>query len=437
MITASPREFSVAPPAPNPLQSFGGFCLLVYIFIDNSRVLDFVLSRLRIPMVFFVLIVVSLLLTGALLRGLRTNLGGFLLAYISWIAVAVPFSVWRGGSMMTFQAAAQSYTLFFMTSGLLRTYADVRRALGTFYFAVCTVALLTLKFGITRGGRLGLATGKFANPDDLSYVGLIGLIMGVYFVKESRGLLRILALAGIPLILTTFLRTGARSGILALGAVVIFGFVHLSMVNRMKLVLAMLAVVAVAYVVLPPNLRNRYLTFTKSEYGDNVSAADSTAARRELLMYSIHATLENPLFGMGPGQFVLYTPENATRALWMVSHNTYTQISGECGIPAFLFFCAALLISVKQSTSSYKLARLHSRTDLSALAFCVASLLVAFAAYAIVASFAYSSHFPILAGINLALCIAIRAELQSAAQPRPGWRVMSAAIGGGLSSCAA
>jgi O-antigen ligase len=58
----------------------------------------------------------------------------------------------------------------------------------------------------------------------------------------------------------------------------------------------------------------------------------SAEAREDLLIQSIKVTAEHPLFGVGPGNFPSYTQ------LWRVTHNTYTEFSSECGIPALLLF---------------------------------------------------------------------------------------------------
>ena len=37
-----------------------------------------------------------------------------------------------------------------------------------------------------------------------------------------------------------------------------------------------------------------------------------------------------------------------TRGQWLGTHNTYTQISSECGLPGLLFFVASLWFSLKE-----------------------------------------------------------------------------------------
>jgi O-antigen ligase len=62
----------------------------------------------------------------------------------------------------------------------------------------------------------------------------------------------------------------------------------------------------------------------------------SAAVRRELLILSLKMTATHPIFGVGPGQF-----ENVTQT-WFLTHNTYTQLSSEVGIPGFILFVLVL-----------------------------------------------------------------------------------------------
>jgi putative inorganic carbon (hco3(-)) transporter len=62
----------------------------------------------------------------------------------------------------------------------------------------------------------------------------------------------------------------------------------------------------------------------------------SAEARKELLIKSLAVTATHPLFGVGPGNFQSYTRS------WLVTHNTYTQLSSECGIPALILFLLLL-----------------------------------------------------------------------------------------------
>ena len=53
-------------------------------------------------------------------------------------------------------------------------------------------------------------------------------------------------------------------------------------------------------------------------------------------MRSLEMTANHPIFGVGPGNFQTLTGD------WHVTHNTYTELSSECGIPALFLFLLLL-----------------------------------------------------------------------------------------------
>ena len=70
----------------------------------------------------------------------------------------------------------------------------------------------------------------------------------------------------------------------------------------------------------------------ESIVGSPLRRGDSQEARRELLTMSLSITAHHPLLGIGPGNFQGYTET------WHVTHNTYTELTSECGIPALILF---------------------------------------------------------------------------------------------------
>jgi len=79
-----------------------------------------------------------------------------------------------------------------------------------------------------------------------------------------------------------------------------------------------------------------WAAFVPSNHGTEASL--SAQQRKELLFKSLKVTVRHPLFGVGPGNFEVVS------GAWDVTHNSYTQISAEGGIPAF--FCRYLSFGV-------------------------------------------------------------------------------------------
>ena len=75
---------------------------------------------------------------------------------------------------------------------------------------------------------------------------------------------------------------------------------------------------------------------------NDVSSAYGSAEQRQHLFWrSLEVTLEHPLFGVGPGNFPIISDS------WLVTHNSYTQMSSEGGIPALVLYVMVLWAGFK------------------------------------------------------------------------------------------
>jgi len=78
-------------------------------------------------------------------------------------------------------------------------------------------------------------------------------------------------------------------------------------------------------------------------------AQGSVEAREELLKASLRTALSHPIFGVGPGNFVVVAGQ------WHVAHNTYTEIAAEAGFPAVILFLWMLIASSRKLRQVRKL----------------------------------------------------------------------------------
>jgi len=93
----------------------------------------------------------------------------------------------------------------------------------------------------------------------------------------------------------------------------------------------------------PSNYRTRLMST-----GD-----DSAVARTGELKRSLYLTLRHPLLGLGMNNFPLYS--NTSHA----THNSYTQVASEMGLPAAAFYIMFLLAALKR----LRLIQHQSRSD--------------------------------------------------------------------------
>ena len=264
--------------------------------------------------------------------------------------------------------------VFVMLAALIRTSRHALIAMGVIAWASLGLIFLTYVHGVPGPeGRLMLPIGQYSNPNDLA----IGLLMGILFwwfmvANPAHSILvRVLGLGVLGAALPALVKTGSRAAMIVVVLALPMLLFQRSLANRLKLVVVGAVLVAVAVMALPGYLRERYLTFlappdaeergrplTETEQAIFEGAVGSTQNRMELLRDSIRFTLQHPLLGVGLGMFAVAESDDAAvrgqRGLWKGTHNTYTQVSSEAGIPALVMLLAILVSAFRLLTRMQK-----------------------------------------------------------------------------------
>jgi O-antigen ligase len=141
---------------------------------------------------------------------------------------------------------------------------------------------------------------------------------------------------------------------LGFGAMLLLLFLISPVKTKIVLLIVSALGFGVAVAALPGYVRARYVTFfsvdstpTQGDNGANPERdrlrADASSAdeRRRLLQESINLTLEHPLVGVGPGCFQAAVYDEAKAKgirhnVWLMTHNSYTQLSSETGFPGLI-----------------------------------------------------------------------------------------------------
>jgi O-antigen ligase len=100
------------------------------------------------------------------------------------------------------------------------------------------------------------------------------------------------------------------------------------------LVVALLAVMTLA----PASYSSRLSTIFSSES----DLTGSSSQRTEILKRSIWVTLRYPLFGVGVGNFHYKSVHE------LVTHNAYTEVSSEMGIPALVIYIMLMVYPLRR-----------------------------------------------------------------------------------------
>lgn len=394
-----------------------------FVFVVYARfpeIVDIVTGHsLHSARIILVLALLSALLFGGAVRAVFSGVGICLLAFTAWLCICTPFSIWRGGSVrMLRDFWLLSLCSFVIVAASVQGLEQCRKIMGSLAAATVFIELFTFIIGRVQGGRVALLAGTLGNANYLAMMLLMGLPFCLFVVRTRPGapLLKVVCVLMLFMIPVTVAATGSRGGLVTLVLMFLLYFLPLPANQKAVAAVAALILAAVAITWASRSALERYKTiFLSSDQphlsSSEQSALDSTGLRKELLWSSLQLTLRHPLLGVGPGMFAEananYTAETSggsTWNAWHETHNTFTQLSCEDGLPGLFLYCLAMLGCFRIVLVAGKRARQNFTEPLvQHMAFALRLALVAFVGTSIFASNAYAYYFPILAGLCVAL----------------------------------
>ncbi len=398
-----------------------GFALLCIFAISayanefSTRVFH---VKAYISTISWVLLPLLLLLSGNLLRAFRDPIGRLWAAFLAWILVATPFSAWRGGSVaMLLDYVPHGWIQLFYFAAFAISVRHLGRLM--FFLVASDVLLLIDCFwgGSMQSGRLEIPDSMFfRNANDLSLQLIIAMTHFLYLLYQGGLWKRLAGVAGMAVSFAFMLETGARG---AFVAALVLGIAGLALTrNRIRAILWLAPAATAVLLAAPSGVFHRVMLFDHEPgAGAAATALDqaaigSQAQRLSLLRQSLEYALEHPLLGVGPGQFAVADSEDLKRegkpAPWLGTHNSYTEVASECGIPAFLLYCAVIFLVLRSNLSIYRRAAGWNEAEgPEALAFCLFASALAYAVDTLFFHVAYSSYLPAIAGMSIALRLAV------------------------------
>jgi O-antigen ligase len=424
-VPPAPRVARFAQPQPSMMQLLGFAMLCVFLLSGYANDFSYILlhGKAYISTVCVILVPAIWVLSGAALRGLQSPIGKYWLAFAVWLILAAPFSVWKGNTaVLLFNYIPKSYLMLFYAAAFAITLRQCRKLMFVLMFGAFLVVFSCFKFGSGAGGRLSIPTSIFfANANELGLQLALGVAFTTFVFFTKNTLLKLLGVGLIVISLFYSLKTASRGVFLAIA--VMFLAVFLLNKHKALLVAAGVPSLLIALALLPASARHRLL-FIKTDAsaaqagsGLELSALESQIQRQRLLKMSLELTVKNPLVGVGPGEFSVAAAgvkeKEGERPEWLGTHNTYTQVSSEAGLPAFFFYTAALFLCLRANLRRYRrAARKKGLEDVAGLSF---SLFLAALVYAIATFFfhiGYSYYLPLILGISVAVDLASRPVLE-------------------------
>jgi len=409
----------------SPLATIGFvlFCTFLLSGFANEWSLRLFGMKAYISTATLILLPVVWLLSGGALRGLRTGIGLWWAAFLGWLILATPFSVWRGGSAtLLWNYAPRAYLCFFFTCSFVTSLRRCRQLMCVNIAGAAILLATCAAFG-----GVGDDPGEFrfripqslfyANANDLALALLLGMTCFLFLFWRSGIAARLLAAAGILLCALYLVRTGSRGGFLA--GLVLLGAVLVLNRNKARVALVALPMAALVLAASPGESWHR-LSLLMAEPGASTdeSSSDSSSVnsqeeRQAVLRRSILYTVRHPLFGVGPDQFAVAVGQEAQETghheAWLGTHNAFTQVSSECGIPALICYVAVIGLCLRTNLHLYRRSRdVSTLRDVAAISLCLFAGTLVYATSAFFFHFAYSAHLPLLAGATAAMDLTTR-----------------------------
>ena len=404
------------------LQSIGFFCALVVVFLRFSflhETFTFLTGvNTYVLYIFSPLAIVSAFASGGLQKIWREKAGRYWIFFFLWMSLAVPFSSWIGGSTgFVFSYLRTNLPMLFISASCSNTWKDARKMMYT-VAAAAIVTMATAHFFVAAdsNGRLALSWGgTISNSNDLA-THLLMVLPFLLFIAIRPGtvfVFRILCGAAIAIGMYQVLRTGSRGALIAVALTLVY--ILATGTSKQRIAVLLLGPVSLIALVtlLPSSTWQRLMSFSANDKSSE-EAIESSEAREYLLRQSIIYTFEKPVFGVGPGQFSSY--EGSTmhaqglQGNWHETHNSFTQVSSECGIPALCFYAAAIFFTFRTIGKIRKRAKSLGNQEVQAAAFCLAVSLVAYCTSTAFVNFAYHFYLLAFSGIVIAIWSAIRED---------------------------
>ena len=429
-----------APDSPDPVRRVAFAMAVATVFLYFSRLHEIQASSLGANFYLLyvfglppLLIVVS---TGAMRRVFRARPSVYWVGFALWITLAVPFSSWKGGSFQTLIGFFKAgMVMLLLIPGLTVTWRECKAVMSAIACA-SLVNLMSARLFAARqygGERLGLSFGSIKDPNYFAAHLLLVLPFLLWVGLSSRSVVvRLGAFLGLGYGTYLVLGTGSRGG--TVGLVMAATFFLFRSTTRQRIVSLLCAPLAlvVLLLVIPQETWQRILTFSAAarvnidpDSADDASAIGSTNAREYLLKRSIQYTFEHPLFGVGPGQFASYEGKHmryfGVHGMWHETHNSYTQVASECGIPALLLFVAGIVSTFRLLSATHREARRRPDCeDIRTGVFCVMLGMTGFCTAATFLSLAYNCYLPALGGLAVSISLAAKAEFVLRDRGAPG-----------------
>ncbi len=434
--TTSPAVSGEIVQPASSMQRVALHCTMLFLFFRISFLHEFITGKIRLDLHMLMLLgIMSLLtafLTSRLTIGLGTRTARLWVGYAFCLCLATAGSSWRGGSIgLLLEYLRTNFPLLLLIPAVTYTTNDLIKILKTIGWA--GIAVIGLGFSnkvIVEGRMILMNAASIGDSNDYAayLIFVAPLVVFLLFGPGSKPFHKLLGLIVIPAGIFQVLSTGSRGALVGIAATLALVVVLSKPRVKLAMLIGLPTIALLALPLVPHKAVDRFASLFKSDAEDKTDATASSEARRRLLQQSITLTFTHPLLGVGPGQFMDSEGELAKasheRGMWHATHNTYTQVSSECGIPAFLFYVAAISVTLT------RLWKLRNTIDpmLATAAQVMLTSMFSFAVCTFFLSHAYDFPLLVSSGVSIAIFLLAGQSRAPVAKQDEGERVLPSGV---------
>ena len=331
--------------------------LLLFTFLLYARPTDYIRALAGLPLLQFTglgaIALYGLTLVFGRLRLVISKETKIVAAITALFVIGIPVAYWRSNALDTVSDQwLKTMITFWLITQIAFTASRVRKIIWVILISIFVVGAVTYlnpqpwyyREGRLQGASFGFLSGNYLGPA----VGSILPFMAVFLARSKSVWRSLFLFTVLGLSLLMVVQTASRSNLL----LVLFGLglswtYLLRKNNRTRIMGIVIAVSIVLSVAAAPGIfwaRVKTLWTGDVDNWATQSAAFSEEQRKGLFWRSVEYTVQHPLLGLGLGNFAIASGNNTGLAgEWKGTHNAYTQISSEAGIPALILYIALLL----------------------------------------------------------------------------------------------
>lgn len=410
---------NVDPDVYSGVRRIGLYFLLAILFLYYTKLHEQLSAHIgsdaRLLYIFSIPALAAMVMSGGLRRAFSAPAVRYWLLFVVWMVVATPFSTWHRGSLEALSTFVRTcISIMLLMAGLPMTWKDCRLVLTTIGLAgivsIGSSHFLGQSFG---HDRLGVDSGAIGNPND--YAGhllmilpfVIWLILNPPRMMGLKVTVRVAGLAAVFYGVYLILASGSRGGMLGLMAASLFALFKASGRTRVAILAGIVLSSAVIIPLESKQVLDRLMSFSTSRDASD-EATESAVIRKQLLLESVVETFKHPLFGVGADQFGTFegyakkTDDTSKHLVgWYGTHNSYSAISVENGIPGLLFYLAGVLSPFLLLRRRWRLAK--NDPEVASTCLCLSLAWVGFCVAIFFLNFGYFFYLPAFAGLTVGL----------------------------------